>query len=356
MNIDIQPKKIQALFPTDILFQTAYWSQIKSYLGWKPIAFDFQSSTGQQGDILILTKLLNNHGMSLAYVPQGPEAGPDFEKYGLFLEALSQEINKHIGSSIAFIRYDLPWESPYAADIVDGQPWSGHPEQRLRELRMNIGTNTWNLRKAAVDLTVADTLIIDLSRMEEEIFSNMKPKTRYNIRLAQRKGVRVFSAPLEMLPLFYTLYLQTAKRNRFTPASYRHFSVLFSTVALNHGLPEIFLLFATKNQDILAGAIITISGQKAIYLFGASANEQRNLMGPYVLHWEAIRLVREKGCLTYDMGAVSPVPEPTHPFYGMHRFKTGFGGKIIHRNGTWDYPFNKRAYVLFRNFESLNGT
>jgi len=219
---------------------------------------------------------------------------------------------------------------------------------------MNIGTRTWPLRKAMVDLTVADAVVIDLVRTEETIFTAMKPKTRYNIRLAQRKGVSVFKASIEMLPLFYKLYLQTAKRNGFLPSSYRHFSVLFSTHAHNPESSEILFLLAVRGQAILAGAIIAISGQQAIYLHGASSNEGRNLMGSYAMHWEAIKLVRGKGCLTYDMGSVSPVADPNHPFYGMYRFKTGFGGKIAHRNGTWDYPLNRRGYRAFRNYEAFN--
>ena len=353
MNIRVQPKKINALLPTDILFQTSYWSQVKSRLGWKPVAFDFTSSTGQQGDLLVLLKSLGRD-FTVAYVPQGPESEPDPEKYGPFLEELSQALIEHLDSSVTFIRYDLPWESPYAADALNGQPWSGHPTPRLRELRMNIGTNNWNLRKTSLDPTVADVVMIDLARSEEDIFAAMKPKTRYNIRLAQRKGVRVFPASADMLPLFYELYLQTAKRNGFPPGTYRHFSALFATLIQHPGSSEILFLIAARGEDLLAGAIIVIAGRRALYLFGASADEHRNLMGSYALHGEVIRMVREKGCLSYDMGAVSPLPSPDHPFYGMYRFKTGFGGQIVHRNGSWDYPLDMHSYEMFRNYESFN--
>jgi len=256
---------------------------------------------------------------------------------------------------VACIRYDLPWESPYAADAMDRQAWSGHPAPRLRELRMNIGTRTWPLRKATIDLTVADALVVDLDRTEEAIFAAMKTKTRYNIRLAGRKGVSVLNGSREMLPLFHNLYMQTAKRNGFYPGgTYHHFDALFSTPVQYKGLTEIIFLIAARGPDILAGAIIAISGRQAIYLYGASSNERRNLMGSYALHWEAIKLVRAKGCLTYDMGAVSPGPDSGHPFCGMYRFKTGFGGKIVHRDGTWDYPLNMSGYEAFRNMESLS--
>lgn len=350
MNIDLQPKKAHGLFPTDILFQTTYWSQVKSRLGWKPAAFDFRSSTGQQGDILALIRPLR-HDLAFAYIPQGPESGPDPEEYGLFLEALSEAMAKHMDSTVAFIRYDLPWESPYSADVVAGKPWFGNPAPQLRELRMNIGTRTWNLRKATVDLTVADALIVDLADTEEALFAAMKPKTRYNVRLAQRKGVRVFNASSEMLPSFYNLYLQTAKRNCFPAAAYCHFAEIFSPPALNSGSVEILFPLAVHDQGILAGAIIAISQRRAIYLYGASSNEGRNLMGPYAVHWEGMKLARERGCLTYDMGAVSPNADSRHPFYGMYRFKTGFGGNIVHRNGSWDYPLDRRGYHAFRNFE-----
>jgi len=353
MNIAVKQKKIQELNPTDILFQTAYWGHVKSRLGYKPVAFDFKSSTGQQGDFLVLIKTFGN-GLAVAYVPQGPELNLDPEKQGRFLEALSQALTGHMDPNVALIRYDLPWESPYTAYVRDGQAWPGHPDPRLRELRMNIGTLTWPLRKAAMDLTVADAVVVDLARTEEAIFAAMKPKTRYNIRLAQRKGVSVFKASVEMLPLFYNLYMHTAKRNSFNPGgTYRHFAALFSTPVQNSGLTEIIFLLAAKDRDILAGAIILIVGRQAIYLYGASSNKQRNLMGSYAMHWDAIKSVRAKGCLSYDMGAVSPVPDSSHPFYGMYRFKTGFSGEIVHRNGSWDYPLNMTGYKAFRNMESL---
>lgn len=353
MNIEVQPKKVHALLPTDILFQSVYWSKVKSHLGWNPVAFDYQSSAGQKGDILILIRTLEA-GLAVAYVPQGPEVGPETEKQGLFLETLSLNLIKHLDSSIAFLRYDLPWESAYMPDANNGQSWPGRPPVRLREMRMNFGTLTWNLRKADADLTVADALILDLQAPVEKIFSDMKPKTRYNIGLARKKGVSVFRASMDMLPVFYNLYLQTAKRNGFPSCSYHHFSALFSATAHSGKGSETFFLLTAKGQDILAGGIFVISGRQALYLFGASSNERRDLMGSYTLHWEMIRIARNRGCREYDMGAVSPGPDPSHPFYGMYRFKTGFGGKIVHRRGTWDFPIDEMKYDSFRKFEIAN--
>ena len=352
MNLHLQSKKVDTLHPTDILFQTNYWSRVKCRLGWNAMAFDVCFQTVKKGDILVLIGSARDD-LKIAYVPQGPEFEPDAEMYGTFLEILSQALKQYLDSSVAVIRYDLPWKSQYAIDFKSGKFGLEHPSARLRELRMNIGTQTWHLRKAPLDLTVADTLIIDLTRSREDILAAMKPKTRYNIKLSRRKGVCIFDASIENLPLFYELYLQTAERNGFKASGYVHFDALFSSLDCKTDSVEIFFLLAKQGMDTLTGAIIAISGRRASYLFGASSNQGRHLMAPYVLHWEVIKRVQKKGCLTYDMGSVSPSADPNHPFYGMYRFKTGFGGEIVHLNGSWDYPLDDRRYEDLRNYESF---
>jgi len=353
MKIDVEMKNVHSLIPTDILFQTKYWGRVKSILGWQPMAFDFESSGGQCGDLLVLVRPLSRN-LATAFVPQGPESEPDPEQYGLFLETLSNELMKYFHSSVAFVRYDLPWRAPYPNNMMNKNRPYQRPALKQRELRMNIGTKTWNLRKAVIDYTVADSLLIHLEKNDADLLARMKPKTRYNIRLAHKRGVYVFEAPKNKLRVFYHLYLQTAKRNGFIPCSYRHCSALFhESCDCDESYEPLFLLAACGN-DILAGAIITISGQRGLFLFGASANEQRNLMASYALQWEIMKMLKDKGCRIYDMGAVSPCAENNHPFFGMYRFKTGFGGCIFHRNGSWDYPYKMEDYKAFSNYESLS--
>lgn len=351
MEVKIAPKNTNRLLPTDILFQTSYWSQVKSCLGFKPVAFDIKSLQ-PQGDILVLVQPHGPCGKA-AYVPQGPEFSPENqEDYGPYLEELSQEMIKHLGHDVSFIRYDLPWKSQYSSEIENNQRET-FPEPRVREMRMNMGTKFWNLRKASMDMTVASSLIVDLKGPEDEILKKMKPKTRYNIRLAERKGVRVFRAQENMLPDFYSLYCQTASRNGFAICDYKHFLAIFNSHRDNPSNSEILFLTATHNQNLLAGAIVAISGKNALYLYGASSNDKKNFMAPYAMHWEAMRLTKDKGCRTYDMGAVSPVADQEHPFYGLYRFKTGFGGRIELRSGSWDYPLNEDKYNALINSDSL---
>ncbi len=356
VDIRLQRKDTSALLPTDILFQSAFWSNVKSRLGWTAHAFDLAAS-GCVGDVLVLTRPYADGAMA-AYVPQGPEYGPHPEQYGPFLENLSQAMARYLEPKVAFIRYDLPWESQYSigGDGTSGLSWAGRPEVRLREMRMNYGTQTWNLRKAPIDLTVADALVVDISGTEDELLSRMKSKTRYNIRLSERKGVRIFAASKEMLPVFYDLYRETAERNGFAVCEYRYFSALFSVDADAADASEVHFLLAAADGDVLAGAIVAVSAQTATYLFGASSCRHRNMMGASAVQWGAIRLARARGCVTYDMGAVPPADDPGHPFYGMYRFKAGFGGKVVHRSGSWDFPLDDTGYAKYRNAELLGMT
>ncbi len=243
MAMELKSKNACDLFPTDILFQTAFWGRFKKRLGWKPMAFDVD--------------------------------------------------DPHLDPATAFIRYDLPWVDQYDASLnphTGDEKFPQRPEPRLRELRMNFGTRNWNLKKTAFDFSVADTLIIDITRKKEDILARMKSKTRYNIRLSQKKGVRVFTASLKMLPVFYDLHVQTARRNRFTLCDDTRFSSLFTAIDHSVDSTKLVFLLAGYGKDILAGAILGITEKTAFYLFGASSNRYRNFMAPYGVHQNPSRL------------------------------------------------------------------
>ena len=347
--MDVIAKGTNELYPTDILFQTPYWAQVKSQMGMAPMAFDIHSSE-TWGDVLVLIK--NHCGHKLALVPQGPEHAPAEDVYGQYLEDLSLALADRLDPDVAFIRYDLPWKSLYAEEMHQ-KGWSAFPEARIRELRMNMGTKFWNLKKASTDMTVASSLVVDIAGSEDDILGRMKPKTRYNIGLAQRKGVTVHMADSDSLADFYGLYVQTAKRNGFIPCSMEQFAAIFRCkFGCKDGTNIVFLL-ARHGRDILSGAIIGISGQWANFLYGASGNIKRNYMASSLMHWTGMRIARQRGCLSYEMGAVSPTPDATHPFNGLHRFKAGFGGRIELRSGSWDYPLNEGAYRSIQNAEAL---
>jgi lipid II:glycine glycyltransferase (peptidoglycan interpeptide bridge formation enzyme) len=350
MKLSIKPKGVKKLLPTEIVFQTEYWAHVKARLGWKPFACDIEGPP-LKNDMLVLIKSLGGN-VAGAFVPQGPEVAPDQEHYGSYLEVLSESIAPLLASGVAFIRYDLPWQSPYA-DVFGKNTDPGFPSARNLEMRMNIGTRRWNFRKAPVDMTVAHALLVDIRGSEAGILEHMKPKTRYNIGLALRKGVRVFRAGVDHMPLFYELYKETAARNGFDIGNEQHFSALFSPEKNPCDGSDVVLMLAAHGEDVLAGVIVTITGKNAYFLHGASTGRKRNLMASYALHWEVIRFARSRNCLVYDMGGVAPSNDSDHPFHGLYRFKAGFGGIIVHRAGSWDYPIDQDAYAAFRNHEGL---
>jgi lipid II:glycine glycyltransferase (peptidoglycan interpeptide bridge formation enzyme) len=116
---------------------------------------------------------------------------------------------------------------------------------------------------------------------------------------------------------------------------------------------KLCLYIASHDSDNLAAIIVLFYGKDATYLYGASSNNKRNLMAPYALQWKAIQDAKEMGCQYYDLFGIPPNDDPNHPMAGLYRFKTGFGGKIVHRPGSWDYPYKPFIYTLFNIAEAL---
>lgn len=353
VDVRVRVKPADSLLVSPLIQQTNYWSRIKKSLGWTPVAYDLMANGSPVGDLLMLMKDIGG-GQTMAYAPYGPEGLPDDERRGEYLAALSIELAPYLGSSCVMTRWDLPWESPYARELdrYDEQGnWLGPPEPRLRELRMNWGVPETGLRKAPGDLLPPDTILLDLKPDEDAILERMRPKTRYNIRLASRRGVQVRRGNPGDLKLWNALYLETARRNRITPHGSQFFAPLLHEEQTDR--EEARLLIAEKAGVPLAAMFMSVSSDQASYLYGASSGENRELMAPYALQWAAIQEAKKVGCTSYDLFGVAPGPDPEHPMYGLYQFKRGFGGRMLHRQGAWDYPYDLTAYSHFRAAESV---
>ena len=205
-----------------------------------------------------------------------------------------------------------------------------------------------------------DTTIVDLRPDEDAILAAMKSKTRYNVRLGPKRGLEVrctatslgdedFTAAVRE---FYRLYRQTATRDRITihPLSYYHtaFVVARQQRDTEHAAPPELLLYqAYHGAEPLAAIVVARWSGTATYLYGASSSRHRNLMAPYALQWRAMCDAKTAGYQDYDLFGIPPTDDPTHPMHGLYRVKVGFGGRILHRAGAWDYiaqPFAGRAF------------
>ena len=351
MDVLVLPKPVTSLMATRLVQQTTFWSLVKKRLGWNVLAFDLEADGSPSGDVLILLHEVGG-GATVAYSPFGPEKLPDDGRRGEYLAAVSSELRPHLGPSCLFVRWDLPWISPYAFEedrYDDNGYWLGPPETRLRELRMNWGVPEVGLRKSPSDILPPDTILVDLLGDESTLLARMKPKTRYNIRLAARKGVQVREGKVGDLELWQSLYLATARRNGIFP----HDPQFFRALALaGESDAKVRLLIAEKDGEALAAMFLSTSADGAAYLYGASSGENRQLMAPYALQWAAMLASKSEGCASYDLFGVAPRPDPDHPLHGLFVFKSGFGGAMLHRQGAWDYPYDEGAYGVYLARES----
>lgn len=364
MTLEVDKKETKHVFKTSIIQQTAFWSEVKKQQGVKTIAFDFKihntalyssptdaTASYTTADILILLQRIDNEH-TIAYVPYGPEIEPEEEYQGQFLEELSESLRPHLPAKCIMIRYDLAWQSHWATEPehFDCQGnWHGPPEKKYQEFRLNFNTQNWNLQKANSDILPSNTIFLNLKKETSILLKQMKTKTRYNINLSVRKGVQVRDAGMDSLPIWYALYKDTALRNNLYLNNIEYFRTVLSARANDSTSPaDVHLLIAEVDRIPLAAMFLVIANKRGTYLYGASATTQRNYMATYALQWKAMQIAKQKGCIEYDFFGVSPNPDPSHPMYGLFKFKSGFGGELYHRLGCWDYPLQSQQYTLFK--------
>ncbi|MBN1360209.1 MAG: peptidoglycan bridge formation glycyltransferase FemA/FemB family protein [Sedimentisphaerales bacterium] len=348
MDVQIRPIDVEHLQGGSSLFQSGFWGMFKSHFGWTPRGFVVRFE-GRERNLLVLLRRVAE-GLCMAYVPYGPTRELPDESQAFFLKDLARELEPLLPDDCICLRFDLPWQSPYAA--ADGSDGALRPATRIREMRMNAGTGDWNLRKAPTDVLPCDTVLIDLARDEREILASMKPKTRYNVRLAERKGVEVYDAPPDELSVWYDLHEQTARRHRIVKRELEYFRELLKlNEAMATTAVDLHLLLARHAGEPVAGIIVALHGGCATYLYGASRRSKRDVMATYRLQWRAMRLARRHGCTRYDLFGIPPTERAAHPMHGLYRFKTGFGGTKLHRRGCWDYVYLADPYNTFRAIE-----
>jgi lipid II:glycine glycyltransferase (peptidoglycan interpeptide bridge formation enzyme) len=323
----VVPAPLAACDCAATFLQSSFWGAFKARFGWRPCAFTILYEDGGERPLLVLTRRAARV-VKLAYIPWGPQtpaggAVPDAD-----LAAIAAGIQPHLDGA-AFARFDLPWH------LEEPAPPPGAP-----------------FKKAAVTVQAPDTVHIDLRPCEDAILAQMKPKWRYNIRLGGKK-VTVARCGAERLRDFYALLEETARRDHIRIHSLAYYRALFDTAAETAFARTVRItLYLAEHEGRPAAGIVTLyRGEQAVYLYGASSNEHRNLMAPYALQWQAMRDAKAAGCAYYDLFGIPPDDNPSHPMAGLYRFKTGFGGNIIHRAGCYDYAYNAPVMAAFRAAE-----
>ena len=318
--------------------QSGFWAAFKGEFGWRSLSV----RVGKEGAPLSVLSRRLFPGASFAYIPRGPAFDAGGESFAERLGAVAGALRPFLPRDCVFVRFDPPWHSTR----LETEPYD--PSARPSLARP--------FRRARADVQPPDTAVLSLSdRSDEELLAGMRPKWRYNIRLAQKKGVSVASEPAESaIDVFYSLYQATAARDRIALHPKRYYERLFSLAKeYGPGAPDLRVWVARHEGSPLAAIITSFFRDEAVYLYGASSDEKRNLMPAYALQWAAIRAARDEGCKYYDFYGMPPCEDPSHPMAGLYRFKTGFGGEVFHYSGSWDYPVRPALYSGYRTAEVL---
>ena len=351
----LNPVDLETCNASSSFLQSGFWGSFKARFGWNARSFEALWENGkndQDGEstavriplLVIRRRLLP--GISFAYVPWGPELPgnfpPDPAARNTALTELAESLKAYLPVNTAFIRFDPPWFSEGA----------GTPPPELYSPFVH----------AAADIQAPDTVLINLEGTMDAVLSKMKTKWRYNARLALKRGIVIRQKDEEGLDNFYSLLKETSKRDGISIHSIDYYKALFShyrdymsnTNRTEASLAPVIRLYLAEYERLpLAGIIVLFRGREAVYLYGASSNAKRNMMASYALQVRAMTDARDAGCLEYDLFGIPPNEDAAHPMAGLYRFKTGFGGRIIHRPGSWDYAYRPLTMKVFSFLESL---
>lgn len=338
VEVTIQEKNDDSKSCAQSFLQTPFWARFKNMHGWN---YAYYTVTAPIDDVVykmecsVLYRCFARI-FTICYIPLGLELplnchiSYDSEKYLALLRSFCSELSKVCPKNTLYIRFD--------------PPVSFSSIEKTAQFKSCINVY-YPLRSSAVSIQPPDTVILDLFLSEEALLEQMKSKWRYNIRLAEKKGVTIIKGTKADIEVFYSLYKQTARRDGIAIHTKNYYESLFS-LAENQDDIIVSLYMAVHEGDILASIITLFTKTRAVYVYGASSNEKRNLMSTYLLQWKAILDAKSCGCLSYDFYGIPPADDEDHPMHGLYRFKTGFGGNIIHRIGSIDYPVSP-LYTLY---------
>ncbi len=325
-----------AAHPAGHLMQSRAWARMRRDTGWRPLFLRLEDAGEIRAAALVLRHGLPGTGLSLLYLPRGPVL--DYgdraaaEAFGAALRRLAEE--QH-----AFMVQADPAVPEEREDAHQALTQMGFVRQEKQGL-FRILQPRWVMR-----------IPVDRYGGPEGLLAALSHKTRYNIGLAGRKGVVVVPrTDGEGCRAFHRL-LWAAGRSKGFPVRGLGFHEALWRRCVQPGLGE--YLFAEHQGRLLAAIQVLRFGPTAWYMYGASTDEDRNLMPTYLLQWEGIRRSWAAGCRCYDMrGVHSATPHPEDPEYGVYDFKRKFNAEMVRFLGEYDLVVRPRAYAAWRRLEA----
>ncbi len=314
--------------PQAHILQTSSWGELKAKFGWSPKFIRYKNL----GAMVLFRPL--PMGLSVAYIPRGPVGQQSWADFWPLIDALCKK------EGAVFLRVEpQTWEPAAESFIETNLPGFTPTDQTIQPPR---------------------TILIDLQPTEEDILMGMKSKTRYNIRLAERKDIVVRQS--SDIKSFHRMMLTTGERDEFGIHTQVYYQAAYDEFAPKG---KCVLLVAAYQNEPLAGLMAFAHGDTAWYFYGASTDQERNRMPTYLLQWEAIRWAKAKGCKIYDLWGIPDHPEDkleaaftdrSDGLWGVYRFKRGFGGELKRTIGAYDRVYRPLLYRLYQLYNRRHRT
>lgn len=326
-------------FPDPHILQTEEWKTIKNQFGWEPYQYIWSNSNRIFAAALVLKRTISvvppYIQASVLYVPKGP----------LLVNWNDVDLRKNVIADLQviaklhramFIKIDPDIR------IGTGIPGENVPDELGMKISTELAGGGWQY--SGVQIQYKNTVMIDLNSSEDDLLRHMKQKTRYNIRLASRKGVMVRIGSSSDFDMLYRMYAETSMRDNFAIREGGYYKSLWNIFS-SAGMVE--PLIAEVDDKPVAGLMLYIFGRKAYYMQGMSTSLHRVKMPNYMLQWEAMKRAKERDCVVYDLWGAPENFTSDDPMWNVYRFKSGFGGELIRNIGAWDLVINKLLYWIY---------
>jgi lipid II:glycine glycyltransferase (peptidoglycan interpeptide bridge formation enzyme) len=358
--------------PNPHFLQSYEWGQVKAKYGQQPIYLVWNSEGKMQAETdvsklssfafypsaaaLVLKRQILRNGfaarLSILYSPKGP-----------LLDWANEPLRSHVLNGLqSFAKQQGAIFLKMDPDVVLG---TGTPANET----------TINLRGQAVmsvlkhrgwqyspdQIQFKNTVLIDLNPSEEKILARMKQKTRYNIRLAEKKGITLRVGTADDLSMLYKMYAETSLRDGFVIRDEAYYQTVWKTFisnmhspmivehprGANYDLPFTEPLIAEVDSEPVAAIFVFYFAGRAYYVYGMSRDKHREKMPTYLLQWEAVKRAKVRGCSSYDLWGAPEVFDESDSMWGVYRFKEGLGGQVVRTLGAWDYVASPFWYKMY---------
>jgi peptidoglycan pentaglycine glycine transferase (the first glycine) len=340
--------------PNPHFLQTREWGQVKSKYGWRPLyavwdgddSFSlFSEKDGGSLNVdncraaaLLLKRQVLNKGfakrLAILYTPKGPLL--DWSDQPLRNRVLKDLQSFARRQGAIFLKMD--------PDVVlgTGVPGGEEEDQAGQAILTELEQRGW--RYSPDQIQFRNTVLIDLAASEDEILARMKQKTRYNVRLAEKKGVVLRVGTQRDFSMLYRMYAETSVRDGFVIRDEGYYRTVWETFMQPGGellqrgsLPACEPLIAEVDGEAVAAIFVFYFASRAYYVYGMSRNAHREKMPTYLLQWEAMKHARARGCSTYDLWGAPEIFDESDSMWGVYRFKEGLGGQVVRTLGAWDF-------------------